>query len=258
MNSKHFPTALAACAAFLATSAFVHVAPASSDERGEIKMLVQRDKVPEAMAALKLTESGNKHYRIFFVDTADFRLNRAGLILRLRDKGKVKIESTVKFRPEDPSKPIDQKWLPKLAREPEWHVGKGEHLSYSLEQELPGTELLRKPADNLAALLSAEQKAFFKLVMNEEFDPAKLKVFGPIASEIWEWDEPAVGDKEVSAELWKLGNEQIFELSRKTKPDDLKKKAKHFEKAFQKKGVAADPNPESKTRKALEYYSKHS
>jgi hypothetical protein len=147
--------------------------------------------------------------------------------------------------------------LPKLAREPEWLVGKGENLSYSLEQEITGTELLRNPADNLATLFSTEQKAFFKLVMNEEFDPAKLKVFGPIAAEIWEWDEPAVEDK-VSAELWKLGDNQIFELSRKTKSDGLKKKAEKFEKAFQSKGIAVDPNPESKTRKALEYYSKSS
>ena len=254
---QHLPTALVACASLLATAAFVHVVPASSDERAEIKLLVQRDKVSDAMAALKLTEPANKHYQIYFIDTADFSLNQAGLILRLRDKGKGKTETTVKFRPEDPLKPIDQKWLPKLAREPEWLVGKGENLSYSLEQEITGTELLRKPADNLAALFSAEQKEFFKLVMNEEFDPAKLKVFGPIAAEIWEWDEPAVGDK-VSAELWKLGETQIFELSRKTKPHGLKKKADDFEQAFRNKGIAVDPDPESKTRKALEYYSKHS
>src|SRR2546423_938423 len=115
MNSKHFPTALVGFAALLATATCVSLAPASSDERAEIKMLVQRDKVPEAMAALKLTETANKHYQIYFVDIADFRLNRGGLILRLRDKGKGKTESTVKFRPEDPSKPIDQEWLPKLA-----------------------------------------------------------------------------------------------------------------------------------------------
>jgi CYTH domain len=257
MNCKHLPTALVACASLLATAAFVHVEPAASDERAEIKLLVQRDKVPEAMAALKLTEPANKHYQIYFVDTADFKLSQAGLILRLRDKGKGKTESTVKFRPEDPSKPIDQEWLPKLAREPEWLVGKGQNLSYSLEQEITGTELLRKPADDLDALFSAEQKEFFKLVMKEELDPAKLKVFGPIAAQIWEWEEPAVGDK-VSAELWNLGDTQIFELSRKTKPDGLKKKAQDFEKAFQNKGVAVDPDPTSKTRKALEYYSKPS
>jgi hypothetical protein len=252
------PTGLVACASLLATAAFVHVVPAASDERAEIKLLVQRDKVPEAMAALNLTGPANKHYQIYFVDTADFRLNQAGLILRLRDKGKGETETTVKFRPGDPLKPIDPEWLPKLEREREWLVGKGENLSYSLEQEIPGTELLRKPADNLDALFSAEQKAFFKLVMNEEFDPATLKVFGPIAAETWEWEEPAVRDKEVSAERWKLGDKQVFELSRKTKPDDLQKKAEKFEKAFRDKGIAVDPDPESKTRKALEYYSKPS
>jgi hypothetical protein len=38
----------------------------------------------------------------------------------------------------------------------------------------------------------------------------------------------------------------------------LKKKAEDFKKAFQNKGLAVDPDPESKTRKALEYYSKPS
>lgn len=257
MNSKHLPITFVAVVSLLSTAAFVHVAPAASDERAEIKLLVQQDKIAEAMTTLKLADPATKRYQIYFIDTPDFRLNRAGLILRLRDKGKGKTETTVKFRPENPAKPIDEKWLPKLAREPEWLVGKGGNLSYSLEQEVGGTDLLRKPADNLAALFSDDQKAFFKLVMHKEFDPAKLKVFGPIAAEIWEWDEPAVGDK-VSAELWKLGDKQVFELSRKTKADGLKKKAKGFEKAFRNEGISVDPNPESKTRKALEYYSKHS
>jgi hypothetical protein len=186
MNSKHLPTSLVACASLFAAAAFVHVLPAASDEHAEIKLLVEHDKVSGAMKALNLTEPANKYYQIYFVDTADFSLNEAGLILRLRDKGKGKTETTVKFRPKDPSKPIDQEWLAKLEREREWLVGKGENLSHSLEQEILGTELLRKPADNLDALFSDEQKAFFKVVMNEEFDPAALKVFGPIAAEIWE------------------------------------------------------------------------
>src|SRR6185437_5454486 len=102
--SQHLPTTLVACALLLATAAFVHVVPAASDERAEIKLFVRGDKVPEAMAALKLTEPADKHYQIYFVDTADFRLNQAGLILRLRDKGEGKTETTVKFRPKDPSK----------------------------------------------------------------------------------------------------------------------------------------------------------
>lgn len=254
MNSKHLPTALVASASLLVTAAFVYDAPAANDERAEIKLLVQHDKIAGAMSTLKLAAPATKNYQIYFIDTADLRLNKAGLILRLRDKGKGKTETTVKFRPEDPAKPIDDKSLPNLARETEFLVGKGSNLSYSLEQEIAGTELLRKPADNLAALFSAEQKAFFKLVMNEEFDPAKLRVFGPIAAQIWERDDPAVGDK-VSAELWKLVDKQIFELSRKTKSDDLKKKAEDFEKAFQDKGISVDSDPESKTRKALEFFS---
>lgn len=175
--------------------------------------------------------------------------------MSLRDKGKKETETTVKFRPDDQSKAPDLELPTKPEKETEWLIGKRKNLSYSLKQEIKGTELLENPAKNLAALFSNEQKAFFKLIMLEEFDPGKLKVFGPILAEIWEWQEPPPIDDEVSAELWKLGDEQILEVSRKTKAKNLEEKATEFAAASEKR-VTVDADPESKTRKALKYYSK--
>jgi hypothetical protein len=234
-------------------AAFLHVVHAAEDERAEIKLLVQPNKIAEARRALNLTGAAEKHYKIYFVDTGRFDLNKTGLILRLRDEGSV-METTVKFRPVDSSIPLDEQWQGTLEKESEWLIGKGENLSYSLSHELNGPERIKNPSENLDILFMEDQKALFKKVTNHEFDPAELKVFGPIAAEIWEWREGTVDDK-VSAELWTLGNEQIFELSRKTKANNLKEKADDFERAFKQKGIAVDSNPESKTRKALEYYS---
>jgi hypothetical protein len=211
--------------------------------------LVQSDKIAEARAGLKLTAKATKHYKIHFVDTAKFDLIDAGLILRLRDKGDGKTESTVKFRPPKGSAPPNGKLAGKLEKEIEWLIGKGENVSYSLKHVLDGTDLLKKPDENLAALFSDDQKAFFKEIRKAAFDPETLDVFGPIEADIWEWEDKDVKDK-VSAELWNLAGKQIFEVSRKSKAKKLEAKANEFEAAF-KERVAIDPDPESKTRRAL-------
>lgn len=244
--------ALAPVFALLCLAFFARLAGAENEEKAEIKLLVQGDKIAEARAALKLAATADKHYQIYFVDTADPKLINAGLILRLRDKGNGQTETTVKFRPSPGSKALDSKWDGKLENENEWLIGKGENQSYSLKRVLDGTDLLKKPDDHLAEFFSDGQKALIKEISTEEFDPARLKVFGPIRAELWEWREAAVDDK-VSAELWNLSDKQIFEVSRKAKAKNLQKKADEFEAAFRKIGLAVDPDPESKTRRALGY-----
>ena len=225
---------------------------AAANEGTEIKLMIATAGVDQAMKALNLRRPAPKQYRIYFVDTPDLTLISGGVILRLRDKGtkKPETETTIKFRPDDQSKVPKLPWPKQLEKETEWLVGKGQNLSYVLENEIPGTKFLEDPSENLSSLFSAKQKAFFELIAKEQFDPAKLKVFGPISAEIWEWNEPSAGG-EVSAESWKLGDEQIFELSMKAETGDLKTMADKFESVFQRKGIAVDPNPESKTRKAL-------
>jgi len=231
--------------------------PAAEEEKAEIKLLVAPAKTDEAMTKLKLTPPAPKNYKIYFVDTEDFKLNSRGVILRLRDKGKKEpeTETTVKFRPDDQSKAPDLELPNKPEKETEWLIGKGKNLSYSLKQEIKGTELLENPGENLAALFSDEQKAFFKLITMEEFGSVKLKVFGPIPAQIWELQEPPPIDDEVSVELWKLGDERILEISRKAKAKNLKEKANEFAAAF-KDRATVDADPESKTRKALKHFSK--
>jgi hypothetical protein len=249
----------AATFGFVCIATFPGFLQAADDEKAEIKLLVAPAGIDKAMKALPLASLKPKHYRVYFADTKDLRLIDRGVILRLRDKGKKdpETETTVKFRPDDQSKAPDLKLPKEPKKETEWLIKKGQNVSYSLKNEIKGTEVLENPDKNLNTLFSEEQKAFFELIMGEKFDSSNLRVFGPIPADVWEWQDPDVGG-EVSAELWKLGEGQIFELSRKTEPDGLKKKAEDFEKAFQNKGLAVDPDPESKTRKALEYYSKPS
>lgn len=256
ISQRSLTRLFAATFGFVCIATFPGVLHAADDEQAEIKLLVAPADIDKAMKALPLASSEPKHYRVYFVDTKDLRLISRGVILRLRDKGKKKpeTETTVKFRPDDQSKAPDLEFPKDSEKETEWLINKGQNISYSLKREIKGTDLLENPDTNLDTLFSNEQKAFFKLIMGEKFDPSNLRVFGPIPADVWEWQDPDVED-DVSAELWKLGDEQIFELSRKAKTDNLDKKAEKFAAAFEKK-VTIDANPESKTRKAMQHFSK--
>jgi hypothetical protein len=256
MDLRSLARLLAASFGFFCIAAFPAFLHAADDDKAEIKLLVAPAGIDKAMKALPLASLKPEHYRVYFADTKDLRLIGRGVILRLRDKGKKdpETETTVKFRPDDQSKAPDLKLPKESKKETEWLIMKGQNVSYSLKNEIKGTNLLECPDKNLDILFSAEQKAFFELIMGEKFDPAHLRVFGPIPADVWEWKDADVED-DVSAELWKLGDEQIFELSRKAKADNLDKKAEKFAAAFEKK-VTIDANPESKTRKAMQHFAK--
>jgi hypothetical protein len=181
------------------------------------------------------------------------------VIVRARQKGGSKSESTIKLRAKQPLPEVEEKWKgkPGFKTEVEWMIGEGEAISYSLEHEIGDLERLEKGSPKIGNLFSDEQRAFFKDITDTELQAETVEVFGEIKAKAWQWQEndPAVDDK-VTAELWEIPGNRVFELSRECKADNLEKKAKKFEKFFEKKGITSDTNAESKTRKALEYFSK--
>ena len=245
---------LAAAVSLVCVEAFLHPVHAAEDERAEIKLLVQADKIGEARRLLNLTDAPGKHHKIYLVETPHFDLNKFGLILQLRAEANDWMEVTVKFNPKDSSRPINDEWQGKLEKEPEWLVGKGQTVWYSLKQNLGGAERINHPDENLDILFTDEQKTLFTQVVNHQTNIAELHALGPIAADIWEWSEEAADDK-ISAELWTFGNKQLLELSRKANTANLKAEADKFEQALKRKGIEVESDPEDRTRKALAYYS---
>ncbi len=82
--------------------------------------------------------------------------------------------------------------------------------------------------------------------------PEDLKVFGEIKAQSWKWEEkdPAVNDN-VTGEQWDIPGLPLFEFSRKVKNKKLKEKADKFQAFFAGKEIHIDPDPTSKTLKAL-------
>ena len=251
--------------------AFSFVLPATAlaeEEKSEIKLFVVEDKIDEARKQIdkEFKPEGPTRHEIYFFDTAALGLyeNAAGpVILRARQKGDKDPQSTVKLRREKRDADLEKKLAAiglKIEREPEAIVGKNEPpgISYAVDAK-PGRELSElegASGQKISEWFSPDQKKFLEAAgIKVEWD--NLKVFGRIDADVSEWEEKDKRvDTEVTAEVWPLGEKRIYELSCKKKGGDLAKQKEDFAAFFKEKNIQAAENPPSKTKQALDYFSK--
>lgn len=243
------------------TSAF------AEEPKGEIKLFVPEGKIDETRKQVQegfAPGAPEKKHRIYFFDSKaqDLYKNTNGpVILRARRK-ETKTQSTVKFR-RDARDPELEKTLGKISSkleiETEFIVGKTGKpgISYALDAK-PGQELSElegADGNKIETWFSEEQKQFLKAA-GVHIDWGKLKVFGPIDADVWQWTESdkRVGT-EMTAEFWLLGTRGILELSCKKPGEELEKQVADFVAFFKDHNILAAENPESKTKQALDYFA---
>jgi hypothetical protein len=242
-------------------------APAKEPE-AEIKLFVVEDKIGEANKRVQedFTKEEPKRHQIYFFDTSRLALyeNTGGpVILRARQKGEKEPQSTVKFRRPKRDPELEKKLMKissNLEIQTESIGGKDEPpgISYALDAkpEKSLSELDGAGSQKITEWFSPEQKKFLDAA-GVNVDWRNLKVFGRIDADVWEWEEQ---DKrvnaKVTAELWRLGNKQIFELSCKKPSENLVKQVENFVAFFRDQNILAAENPQSKTKQALDHFAK--
>lgn len=240
----------------------------AEEPKGEIKLFVVEDRIDEAKKEIdeEFKPTGPVRHEIYFFDTTALGLyeNAAGpVILRARKKGKDKPQSTVKLRRDKRDPDLEKKLAeisPKLEIEAEEIVGKNEApgISYALDAkwEKSLSELEGATGQTISEWFSPDQKKFLEAA-GIKVDWGDLKVFGRIDADVWEWEEKDKRvDTEVTAELWPLGEKRIYELSCKKKGGNLAKHKEDFAAFFKEKKIPAADNPPSKTKQALDYFSR--
>jgi len=239
----------------------------AQEPKAEIKLFVAEDKIGEAMKSVEegFAKGTPKKHQIYFFDTRELDLagNTGGpVILRARQKEGKKPQSTVKFRRDTRDLDLEKKLIEissELEIETETVAGrKGPAgISYALDAkfEKPLSELEGAANDKIAAWFSSEQKKLLEAA-GVKVDWGKLKVFGRIDADVWQWKENDKRvDTDVTAELWQLGARQIFELSCKKPGENLEKQMTNFVAFFKDHNILAVENPESKTKQALDYFA---
>jgi len=222
----------------------------------ELKMSVPDADRRSAIAALGLDPLAADVVQIWFFDTVDLDLNRAGVIARVR-RTRGRDDSAVKLRPVVPDN------LPeKLRAQPGFGVEidampSGFVCSGRLKQKLkPGA--VRKAmlgGKGPRALFNKQQRAFFEKHAPAGLSLDDLEPLGPINAFKLKF-APKGLDRRLAAELWLYPDgARILELSTKCDPSSAFAVAAETRAFLDEHGIVMTGVQQTKTKTALEYFA---
>jgi hypothetical protein len=224
----------------------------------ELKLTVPDDGHRATIRALELDPLDAQIRQVFFFDTPDLKLNRAGVVARARRIQGKPHDSVVKLRPVAP------KDLPeKLRRSDDFTVEvdampsgyvcsaalKGSPDPDDVRDAVAGKAPLRK-------LFSKRQRAFYEGHAPDGIALDDLAVLGPIFVLKLKKTPKAFGRKLV-AEMWLYPDgARILELSTKCAPSDMFQAAVESRAFLAEQGVDLSGEQQTKTKAALRFFSK--
>jgi hypothetical protein len=226
-------------------------------EAVELKITVREEQEGPARRALELDEVAPEARRVYFFDTQDLDLVKAGLVLRARVIRDAADDSTVKLRPVVPDR-IEERFKRMEGFEIELDAV-GDTLTCSAKL---GAGQRRDEIDEVAAgtrplrrLFSEDQERLIDAYAPRGVDWAELSVLGPIQVRKWEL-EPKGFPHEVTVEEWVLPDgSNLIELSIKVEPGDAGEAGRDFDAFLRKREIDPEGDQQTKTRTALSYFT---
>jgi hypothetical protein len=223
----------------------------------ELKATVADEQQRSAIRALDLDPLDAQIRQVFFFDTPDLALSRAGVVVRARRVQKRRDDSVVKLRP------VVADELP---------TGVRGSAAFGVEVDaLPGgfvcsgTMKAMLGADDVSAsvlgdrplrkLFSKEQRALYREHAPEGIGLDDLSVLGPVFVLKLKRLVPGL-DRRLVAEMWLYPDgSRIFELSTKCAPAEAFQVAAETRGLLAARGLDLGAEQQTKTRKALEFFS---
>jgi len=194
--------------------------------------------------------------QVYFFDTPDLALDRAGLVTRARRSQGRPDDSVVKLRPVVPSDlPDDLRANDLFGVEVDAMPGgfvcsgsfKGRLKAGRVKEAIAGDRPLRK-------LFSKQQRSFWAEHAPAGLDFDQLSVLGPVTVLKLKY-RPEEYEGKLVAELWFYPDgSRILELSTKCKPSEAFDVAARTRAYLSERGVNLSGEQQTKTRTALEYF----
>jgi hypothetical protein len=223
----------------------------------ELKATVPDVSHRSTIAALDLDPLDAQIRQVFFFDTPDLDLNKAGVVARARRVKDRDHDSVVKLRPVVPSElPADVRRSPNLSVEVD--VIPGAYVcSASCKRTLDQTVI--RPTIHgerpLRKLFSKEQRAFYTAHAPEGLAIDDLSILGPIFV-LKLKVQPKTFSRRVVVEMWLYPDgSRILELSTKCAPGEGLQVASDIRDFLGGKGIELGAEQQTKTKSALEFYS---
>jgi hypothetical protein len=223
----------------------------------EIKATIPDHQIAEALKRYKLTPRNDEERYIYFFDTPKLGLLDAGIIMRARRIVGDAHDSTVKFRPVEPSS-VGEEW--RKFRDFKVEADASEKgLVKSASFSMPAAKgLIKRVAVGkrpIGELLTAEQRAFIEKTAGHKIDFDTLVVLGPLRANRWRFEDPAC-PWPITAELWTREDRQrMMEMSIKAPAVQAAAAVGGFMAFLAEVGAERDNDQQTKTRWALTYYA---
>jgi hypothetical protein len=224
----------------------------------ELKLTVPDHGHRSTIEALELDPLEAQIRQVFFFDTPDLRLNRAGVVTRARRiQGKAH-DSVVKLRPVAPNELSDE-----LRRRRDFTVEvdampTGYVCSASLKGRLDADQVGAAVRGELPIrrLFSKRQRAFYEAHAPDGLGLDDLAVLGPIFV-LKLKTTPEGFDRKLVAEMWLYPDgARILELSTKCAPSEIFQAAVESRAYLGRRGVDLSGEQQTKTKAALRFFSK--
>jgi len=223
----------------------------------ELKVTVPEAGHRSSVRALGIDPLDAQIRQVFFFDTPDLALDRAGVVVRARRIAGKGDDSVVKLRPVVPAElPAEIRRSPSFNVEVDAMPG-GYVCSASLKGRPATGDVKRVVAGEvpLRRLFSKEQRAFLQEHAPEGTELENLSVLGPIFVLKDAWIPEGYGRRLV-AELWLYPDgERILELSTKCLPAEALQVAGQTRVFLTRRGISLSGHQQTKTRTALEFFS---
>jgi hypothetical protein len=224
----------------------------------ELKLTVQSTEHRATIAALPLDPVEAEPRQVFFFDTPDLALSRAGVVVRARRVPGGGADTVVKLRPIVPAELPDELRKSGSFKVEVDAVPGGFVCSASLKGKARGDEVreVAAGAKPLRKLLSKQQREFYETHAPRDIPLDSLATLGPIFVLKMVF-RPTALDRKVVAELWLYPDgSHLLEISTKCAPEDAFKVAAQLREYLTKHGVTITSAQETKTKTALEFYSR--
>jgi hypothetical protein len=223
----------------------------------ELKLTVPEEHHRSTVSSLGMDPLDAQIRQVFFFDTPDLALDRAGVVVRARRiQGKGE-DTVVKLRPVVPAEVPDELRLSDSFRvEVDALPGgfvcsatmKGSLRPGNVKSALAGEKAFRK-------LFSKEQRAFYAEHAPEGVTLDELGVLGPIFVLKLAFT-PEEFERRLVAEMWLYPDgSRVLELSTRCEPSEAFNVAAETRVFLSKYGVDLSGEQQTKTRKALQYFA---
>jgi hypothetical protein len=234
------------------------IALAKGADSVELKLTVPVSDRSRGAAALGVDPLDAQIRQVYFFDTPDLTLNKAGVVVRARRVQRKGDDTVVKLRPVVPDElPGALRRSPNFGVEVDAMPG-GFVCSGSMKRALKtpqvrdavfGKQPVRK-------LYSKEQRALYTAHAPDGLALDDLSILGPIFVLKLKF-APEGSPRRLVAELWLYpDNSMILELSTKCAPSEALQVAAETRAFLTRRGVDLTGEQQTKTKKALQYFSK--